>query len=209
MADKAKFTDIYLTNYWRNGESRSGVGSTLDYTENLRKELPNLFEKFDIKKILDAPCGDFNWMRLVIELNNNLEYIGGDIVRELIEDNNRKYKERRINFLELDITEDKLPEADLMICRDCLFHLPIKEVQKFIKNFRESNIKYLLTTSHINSVKNETNSDIEDGQFCFIDLFKEPYNFPRETLYSIDDWVEGFPERKMYLWSKEQIPCII
>ena len=59
------FTKIYDTKFWYNCESLSGAGSNLLYTENLRKELPKLFDIFNIKTVLDAPCGDMNWMRLV------------------------------------------------------------------------------------------------------------------------------------------------
>lgn len=205
MANKKIFTDIYTNNFWRNGESKSGVGSTLEYTENLRKQLPTLFKEFNIKSVLDAPCGDFNWMKHVLEQSNLDSYIGGDIVKELIDDNNREYAKENVKFQELDITQDKLPEADLMICRDCLFHLPVTESIKFIKNFRESNIQYILTTSHVNATVND---GIPEGEFNFINLMIEPYNFPVDCLYAIDDWIEGFPERKMYLWSKDQIPDI-
>ncbi len=200
MANKKIFTDIYTSNFWRNEETRSGVGSTLEYTENLRRQLPVLFKEYGIKRVLDAPCGDFNWMKHVLDSLDG--YIGGDIVKELIDENNRLYGREGIRFQELDITQDKLPEVDLMICRDCLFHLPVTESMKFIKNFQESNIKYLLITSHTNATAND---GIVEGEFNFINLMIKPYNFPTDYLYAIDDWIEGYPERKMYMWSRDQI----
>ena len=50
------FTRIYETNWWSCEESVSGTGSTLAYTANLRKKLPELFEKYAIRKVYDAPC---------------------------------------------------------------------------------------------------------------------------------------------------------
>jgi len=41
----------------------SGNGSELDAVENLIKELPLLLKKYNIKIIIDAPCGDYNWMK--------------------------------------------------------------------------------------------------------------------------------------------------
>jgi len=73
---------------------------------------------------------------------------------------------------------------------------------KFIKNFQESNIKYLLITSHTNATAND---GIVEGEFNFINLMIKPYNFPTDYLYAIDDWIEGYPERKMYMWSRDQI----
>lgn len=208
---KEEFRNIYLTNYWRDHESKSGVGSTLLYTESLRKGLGELFSKFKIKSVLDAPCGDFNWMKVVLDNNSNIEkYIGGDIVQELIEDNKKKYEKDNVTFIEIDITKETLPEADIMICRDCLFHLPMKMIWEFLDNFTRSEIPLLLTTSHVNrdgKIKNECVGVV--GCFNFLDLFSSPYNFPHDYLYSIDDWIEGYPERKMYLWTKEQIKRVV
>ena len=85
-SNEDRFTWIYKKKIWSKGESRSGPGSTLKYTENLRKQLPILFQKYSIQKIFDAPCGDFNWMRLVVD-KLDVNYLGADIVPELIKNN--------------------------------------------------------------------------------------------------------------------------
>ena len=74
-----RFNKIYSTNYWFDNESRSGAGSTLKSTENIRFHLPKILEKFNIKKLFDAPCGDFNWMSQVLK-NIEIDYLGSDIV---------------------------------------------------------------------------------------------------------------------------------
>ena len=51
---KSLFTSYYYNNFWGNPESASGAGSTLKYTENIRKEIPLLVERFEIRKFLDA-----------------------------------------------------------------------------------------------------------------------------------------------------------
>jgi hypothetical protein len=132
-----RFTEIYRKNLWGNFESVSGNGSTLEGTKNLRSKLPELFEKFSIKIIFDAPCGDFNWMRHFLE-KSKVNYIGGDIVRPLIDEHNTNFQNASTNFLHVDITKDTLPEADLMICRDCLFHLSYNDTKLFLQNFIES-----------------------------------------------------------------------
>ena len=53
------FTQIYKSNYWNDSESKSGTGSSLKSTENIRKELPLLLKEFKINSLLDIPCGDF------------------------------------------------------------------------------------------------------------------------------------------------------
>lgn len=198
-----RFSQIYKTNYWGSAESKSGPGSTVQYTENLRKHLPGLFEKFKIESVLDAPCGDFNWMKLVVA-ECPLDYTGGDIVRELVETNNEKYRTDRVRFVHLNIIKDPLPQAQLMICRDCLFHFSFADTRLFLENFVKSDIEYLLTTSHLNT-QGFVNQDIPMGSFRMIDLFLAPYNFDNQPLARIDDFVHPQPGREMCLWSKAQI----
>ena len=198
-----RFTQIYRLNYWGNGESVSGGGSTVSNTENLRRALPNLFEAYSIHSVFDAPCGDFNWMNLVIK-DMEISYIGGDIVLPLIESNKIKFENRKTRFIQIDLTQHCFPSADLMICRDCLFHLSFFDTKAVIDNFVKSNIDYLLTTTYVNR-EGFSNHDIQTGYFRRIDLFSEPYNFPREAKFRISDWSPPDPEREMCLWSREQI----
>ena len=199
------FTKIYTSNFWENEESSSGSGSSLEYTMNLRKHLPVVFEKFAIRSIFDGPCGDFNWMNHLLNNNKDICYIGGDIVKPLIAKLNERYKKQNIKFIDIDLTNDPFPDTDLMICRDCLFHLSYSDTRKLLNNFIKSNIKYLLTTTHINNNNEFQNMDIITGDFRLIDLFKSPYNFPNEVQFSIEDWKYPDPRRVMCLWTRDQI----
>lgn len=198
-----KFTQIYNINYWGNEESRSGRGSTLVLTSNLRKKLPELFNTFSIKSVFDGPCGDFNWMKLVVE-ETRIDYTGGDIVLPMIEENQSKYASQHVRFVKIDLTKDALPTADLMICRDCLFHLSFADTKLVLNNFIQSNITYLLTTTYHNDATFK-NEDIVTGHFRMIDLFSAPYHFPKELLFKIDDWVAPEKPRAMCLWTRDQI----
>ena len=75
------FQQIYDENRWLSCESRSGRGSTLAYTKPLRRSLAKSLRRLNATVFLDAPCGDFNWMRHV-ELPDGTSYIGGDIVAQ-------------------------------------------------------------------------------------------------------------------------------
>ena len=200
-----KFNKIYSTNYWSDDESRSGTGSSLRSTENIRINLPKIIKKFDIKNLFDAPCGDFNWMPQVLQ-RVNINYIGGDIVEDLIISNKKNEKEN-IKFIQLDIIKDKLPASDLMICRDCLFHFSYEDIFLFLKNYLRSDIKYILLTSHLNTKNKFKNKNIITGDFRKIDLFSEPFNFERNYLYSFEDkdYIEIQNYKQMYLFSKLQI----
>lgn len=202
-----KFTWIYRNNYWGINESVSGSGSTLAYTENLRKELPKLITDFNINSVLDAPCGDFNWMKVLLP-TLNVNYIGADIVQDLVDSHNSNYKNEATQFLKLNLITDSFPYADLLICRDCLFHLSYEDIQSVLTNFANSKISYLLTTTHKNN-NNFQNKNIQTGDYRNIDLFLYPFNFPTNPLARIDDFLLLDQPREMCLFSREQILSII
>ena len=205
MNIKQTFSDIYNSNYWGDSESVSGPGSTLYYTEEIRKSLSQIINELSIESMFDAPCGDFNWMQHVVN-KDKINYVGGDIVPEIVISNQKKYQNQ--TFKEFNIIEDDFPSADLWICRDCFFHLPEADIIKSLKNFVKSDIKYLFTTTHIND--NEfMNTDIKTGGFRKIDLFLPPYNFPKDVLYKVKDYVPGFPKREMILITKDQLLKIL
>ena len=179
MRDLKKiFTEIYESNSWTSSESRSGLGSELISTETIRKELPEVFKKFNIKSVLDIPCGDFNWMNNV-DLKE-VHYIGADIVENMIEDNKNNFKD--YEFKVLDITEDDLPEVDLIFARDILGHFDYENIEKTIKNIIRSGSKYLLTTSF---TKWEYNIDIKNGDWRPINLMLKPFLF--KPIYLINE----------------------
>ena len=119
------FTKIYHERWWGAGESASGLGSTSEYTTHLRKSLSELIKRINATSILDAPCGDFHWMKDVDV--GNCKYIGVDIVRDIISHNRFLYEAPSREFHVADITQDPLPSVDLIICRDCFIHLPLRD----------------------------------------------------------------------------------
>jgi len=168
------------------------------------KALPALFAKHNIASVFDAPCGDFNWMRLVVE-ETGTDYVGGDIVAPLIEQNQEKYGREGIKFIHCDITKGPMEKADLMIVRDCLFHLSYRNILAFLKLFAASDIPLLLTTSHLDPEGGIENKDVITGHFRRIDLFAAPFSFPDESIYRILDDLPGQRTREMVLFTREQV----
>lgn len=171
-----KFTKIYKTNIWNCEESISGTGSTIEITKAIRYAIPILIDKYKINTFLDIPCGDFNWMKDIIDTIPN--YIGADIVYDLIEKNRKKYPENR--FEHLDILKDPLPEnIDLIFCRDLLVHFRLSDINTFLKIIKKSNIKYLLMTTFINRKFRDIKTHRIRGDWRPISFFNEPFNFPK------------------------------
>jgi len=211
-SQKERFELIYKTNFWSSKESVSGLGSEQVNTINVKKGIVNIINKYKINSILDAPCGDFNWIQGI--LNNDIKYIGADIVKDLIDKNLIKFYKKNINFIQLDITTDSLPDTDLMICRDCLIHLSFKRIKLFLQNFKKSNIKYLLVTSYEpkNSHKKIINLDIPDGEFREIDVLEPPFSLPKPIIKILDkdeqSKTSGF-NCYLYLYTKGQIESLV
>jgi hypothetical protein len=202
---------------WSEGGShpKSGFGSSLSYTENLRRALPVLFETYQVRSFVDAPCGDWAWMQHV-DLGG-IDYTGLDISSSLIAANAAAHARDGVSFAVADITSDELPGADLFMCRDCLFHLKFWLRWEFFRNFEASGSKYLLMTS--NSV--ETNRNVaENGAFRKFNPTKPPFNFP-EPIETIVETAElndagelvmtsprGGP-RTLGLWSRAQVRDVL
>lgn len=161
-----RFTNTYINDLWNsaNGQSKSGLGSSLEYTINFRDNLSRIIDQYNIKTIFDCSCGDWNWMK---EIKNKLpKYVGNDIVKTLIDKNNFDYKSDNISFVSNDMLsqlkkyEDK--SFDLILCRHTLEHLKnnysvdviteIKRVSKYAIITTNSQVEINKEISNMNGV---------------------------------------------------------
>lgn len=176
---KDKFSEVYEKNIFGGRVSRSGEGSDLIQTEIIRRELPNIVKEFSIRTFLDAPCGDWYWMK---ETNLGVEqYLGVDIVETMIEKHKKNFGSPSHTFLCLNLATDSLPKADLIFSRDCLVHLSFEDALKVIANFKKSGAKYLLTTTFVDRI---SNNDLV-GKASFwrpLNMRLAPFNFPEPLL---------------------------
>lgn len=195
---KSKFDEIATGNIWGSAESLSGSGSEVERTYRYRKGLVGLIWAECFGSLFDAPCGDFNWMHLVLD-QVDVDYTGGDISPALIRQNREQYPE--LKFVEFDITSDTFPEADVWHCRDCLFHLSYRDIELALRNFARSNIPYALITSHSGVIRNV---DVESGGWRYIDLRRPPFNLPAPREW-LADYQFGDLPRFVGLWSRDQI----
>lgn len=199
------FTNIYRNNLWLDAESVSGPGSRLSETARISQQLPSLLAGLNARRLLDAPCGDFNWMRHV-ELGID-EYIGGDIVRDLIVSHQQNFGNPHRRFIPLDVTADELPrDVDVILCRDCLVHLSYRDAFRALKNFQKSGAQYLLTTTY---TEREVNVDIDTGGWRPLDLRLPPFNFPAPLALINENCSEGngcLADKCLGLWRIADLP---
>lgn len=201
---KDVFTDLYKSNGWSGKESVSGPGSDYEQTKFLIPELDIMLKYLNIKSMLDVPCGDFNWMKNV-DLSK-ISYHGGDIVEQLIKSNIKKYESKNVKFSVIDLVNDDLPTVDLIMVRDCLVHLPTRDVFKALKNIKNSKSKYFLTTNFLWNHQ-EVNKEIKVGEWRRINLQKTPYNFEYPHRIIIEGNIQSNDRDKtMSLWYVKDIP---
>lgn len=190
------FTRIFQGNEWQSNESRSGHGSAYAYTARIREVLPRLLKSFDIKTLLDAPCGDFNWMRHVNV--DSTKYIGCDIVEDIVRNNQTKYPNAEFHCL--DLAEDTLPVADMVFSRDCLQHLPEQDIWKVLRNFKRTKARWLFTSSHSTASQEIA---VDAGGFGQLNLQLAPFHFPLPIFIMPE---EHYVTKAMCLWNMNEIP---
>ena len=179
---KLVFKSILKSFHWRDynkpklGESVSGLGSDLDICEKLITDLHFFMDKHKIKTILDLACGDFNWMRKLIELHTNIQaYRGLDIVDEIVEKNNISYSNEKIRFVNCDVVQDDLPNNfDLVIIRDFFIHISNKDINEVILKVKKINARYMAINTQSTV---EKNIDLfAFGHHRDINIEKTPFN---------------------------------
>jgi hypothetical protein len=198
------FSDIYRSNAWQGDESRSGRGSSLAQTQVVIAALPALLARHRVRSMLDIPCGDFHWMSRV-DLSG-VDYVGADIVPELIEANRAAHGGPGRDFRVLDLCRDPLPAVDLVFCRDCLVHLPFAMIDEAIANLRASGATWLLATTFVDQ---PVNHDIALGDFRPIDLCKPPFAFPPPVEWLMEGCTEAggaHSDKALGLWRIASLP---
>jgi SAM-dependent methyltransferase len=196
------FTHVYESNAWDSGESGSGTGSELRATDNIRRHLPDLLSRLGAQSVLDAPCGDWNWIRH-IELPVK-DYYGVDIVPRMIEANKQRFGGEHRQFTVADLTGDTLPAADVILCRDCLVHVSFQDCALILKNFRRTGASWILLNTYP-EIRHNLNQ-FTGKQWRRLNFRLPPFGFP-EPIEMIPDGGDVDPSQ-LALWRLQELPLM-
>ena len=203
---EATFSRIYEHNVWANAESVSGPGSTIARAADFIDDLVALLKHLDTRVLLDAACGDFNWAGPVADAVE--QYIGLDVVSDLIVRNQHASAGLRRRFMRADLTADPLPQADVILCRDCLVHFSFQDIVRALHNFQHSGSRYVLTTTFIGR---GVNDDIATGAWRPLDLQAPPFALPL-PLAVVDEKCTHtggiYRDKRLALWTLATLPTL-
>ena len=192
--------------YARHGlESASGPGSTLAQTAELRERLPLALQHLGVQSLLDAPCGDFNWMRHVAA--GVASYVGVDVDARTIAELQRRHGSPTRRFQAGDLTRDPLPRADAIFCRDLLTHLSYADIALVLANFRRSGATWLLTTTFTGT---RPNVDTSGCNWRTLNFALAPFGFPPAALLLDERCGEGggsYRDKSIAAWRLQDLPA--
>src|SRR5262249_16490382 len=131
------FLDIYENNRWGGepGGYASGSGSRPDVAGSYVSAVRALIRKEGVKHIVDLGSGDFEVARRV--LSAEVSYIGCDIVPGLVARNTAQFATECIEFRNLDVVTDPLPQGDFCIIRQVFQHLSNQDIATVLRKTKQ------------------------------------------------------------------------
>lgn len=171
---------------WPTSETTCGVGSMLAHTEMVRAWLPGALSRLGVKRLLDAPCGDRNWIRHV---DLPCAYVGIDHEPDHVD----RAREDGASVALGDILDGDLPDCDAILSRDFMQHLSLHDEARALAAYRATGAKWLIATCH-----GKAGADCATGEFRFIDLRGRP-EFGQPVDFCLDD-TSGEDRRILGVW---------
>ena len=187
------FGEIYKKNKWggKRGELNSGSGSDDDIVVPYVEMLESLSksEGFSGLTLVDLGCGDFRVGRKILPLCRT--YIGVDIVRPVVDRNNRLYGTDSTKFVHLNIIDDTLPDGDVCTIRQVLQHLSNDQIVRIVGKLEK--YKWVIITEHhpsdggdiILNVDKPHGGGIRADFNSGVYLLAAPFNLPADNVREV------------------------
>jgi SAM-dependent methyltransferase len=190
------FTDVYLRRKWGVGATSeqfdSGLGSSnsdalqayIDRVSWLAVE-----HGFKGSDFVDIGCGDFRVGSQLVESAGS--YVGVDVVRPLVERNQRDFGSANVRFICADATRDPLPPGDVCFLRQVLQHLSNRQIASILGKLAQ--YKWVVVTEHIPDSRHLARpnldklhgADVRVYQGSGVFLEEPPFEIARERLSTV------------------------
>src|SRR5262249_2278202 len=129
------------------------------------------------RSVFDAGCGDAGWLRQV-DLGGDVEYMGADIVPDVVTANGEALGGPGRRFVCMDIVESAPAAHGLIVCLAVLSYLPNGDVLRALDGFRRSGSRWLLASTRPGSA----NPDITTGERRELALDRAPFRWTAPLL---------------------------
>lgn len=207
---KQAFEKAAEINYWSDVDSLSGPGSNMEQTRIIRQAIPVLLEKYGVKTMLDAPCGDLFWMKTILPelMQKGIQYTGVDIVARIIEKNKINFAAFNALFFNIDLSKGSIPKADIIFTRDCFIHLSYYNIYAVLRNYKKSGARYLLVSTYTYPERRNFNVD---GFYLYgrmLNLEKFPFYFTKPLEIIVEGCTENDginADKSLGLWELDKI----
>lgn len=174
----------------------SGAGSTSAAAAPLVKFLLHwLSIHREVQSMVEASSGHWpsGWQSRVVW--PRLQYAGVDIVKEQVEANRALVAQRGLSafglqsavFLHANMTHDPLPSANLLLTKDTLIHMPLRDISRFLKlsviSCRDEALKYVLFVHDQLGSHHDSNVEINRHGSHPLDFSKPPFSLNVTTIF--------------------------
>jgi hypothetical protein len=175
------FMDVYSKQIWSGG---SGLGShnaliVEPYITSIARFAETFSSPLDV---VDLGCGDFAVGSALRPLFNR--YIAGDIVPDVIAQNQKRYSDLDVDFRVIDFAVDDLPPGDVVFVRQVFQHLSNDEIGRAVARLRETYPKLVLTehlplaTDFVPNIDIQTGPGIRLAINSGVDITRAPFEVP-------------------------------
>jgi SAM-dependent methyltransferase len=172
------FTHIYREGVWGK-EGFSGGGSMIENARRYVAFLQDFLKKKEVRSVVDLGCGDWGISQYIDW--SGIDYIGIDVVEYILERNRIQYARPGIAFLHSDGIDEDLPQADLLISKDVLQHLPNAAISRLLPKLTK--FKHCLITNEVHPLTlSSKNLDVAIGETRSLDLTAPPFNLQGEKV---------------------------
>lgn len=162
------FHTIYKEQRWGDG---SGPGSSPANTIEYRGFVERFMHANSIRRVTDLGCGDWQFSHLIDW--SQVEYLGLDLVPEIIANNRSRFAAPNLRFEELTAIDD-MPNGDLLLSKEVLQHLPNQMIIEYLAVIRRK-YRFALLTNAIEPAA-QANADIPAGACRAVRLQEAPFN---------------------------------
>lgn len=169
------FEKVYKEAWWGVDENQNGTSGSGSEPKNAVPYidfLKNFMAEKNIQSVVDAGCGDWQIARTINW--EGINYLGFDASKTVIENNKNRFGKENIHFYHENFLDIDLPAADLLILKDVLQHLSLKNISKAITQFKK--FKYVIIVNDIDpQTLSSRNFDIQDGNYRTLDITAAPF----------------------------------